>query len=374
MNLHTPSELSASNYFLMIQFLVRRLILVIPVLIGILVVTFTITRLVPGDPCSVMLGEKATDDACDDFEHRFGLDKSIPEQFARYMFNILRGDFGTSIKDRRPITTIIAERLPTTIELTIFAMLFASIFGVAFGIISALRRNSATDTITMIGANIGVSMPVFWLGLLLAYVFALLLKDTPFSLPPSSRLSAGMSMTPLAKVWGLEDLTGLPAFLLSLISNSAILNGLLTGNFNLVSDALRHLILPAIAVGTISMAVIARMTRSSLLDVLGQDYIRTARAKGLTNRVVITKHALRNALIPIVTIIGIQTGALLSGAVLTETIFSLPGVGSRMVEGILSRDYPVVQGFAVVIAMIFVFTNLFIDLSYAYLDPRIRLK
>ncbi len=358
----------------MAQFLVRRLILVIPVLMGILLVTFTITRLVPGNPCYVMLGEKATVDACDQFMHRYGLDKSIPEQFVRYMLNLLKGDFGNSIKDRRPITLIISERLPLTIELTIMAMIFATVFGVILGIISAVKRNSAVDTVTMIGANIGVSMPVFWLGLLLAYVFALLLKGTPFALPPSSRLSAGMSLVPLAKVWGLENLGPTSTFLLNMVSNSAILNGLLTGNFALVRDAIRHLILPAIAVGTISMAVIARMTRSSLLDVLGQDYIRTARAKGLSNRVVILKHALRNALIPIVTIIGIQMGGLLSGAVLTETIFSLPGVGSRMVEAILGRDYPVVQGFAVVVAIIFVFTNLIVDASYAYLDPRIRLK
>jgi len=168
--------------------------------------------------------------------------------------------------------------------------------------------------------------------------------------------------------------TGIGGFLLTLISHSAILNGLLTANFALVGDALRHLILPAAAVGTISLAVIARMTRSSLLDVLGQDYIRTARAKGLIYRLIITRHALRNALIPIVTIIGIQTGGLLSGAVLTETIFSLPGVGSRMVEAILGRDYPVVQGFSVIIALIFVFTNLIVDFSYAFLDPRIRLE
>jgi peptide/nickel transport system permease protein len=183
-----------------------------------------------------------------------------------------------------------------------------------------------------------------------------------------------MSMVPLAKVWGLEDLTGVKAFLLALVSNSAILNGLVTRNFELINDALRHLILPAIAVGTISLAVIARMTRSSLLDVLGQDYIRAARAKGLPYRKVISHHALRNALVPIVTIIGIQTGALLGGAVLTETIFALPGVGTRMVEAILNRDYPVVQGFSVVIAFIFVATNLIVDISYAFLDPRIRLK
>lgn len=358
----------------MTQFLIRRLLLVVPVLIGILLVTFTITRLVPGNPCYVMLGERATVEACNDFMHRYGLDKSLPEQFIRYLFNLLRGDFGFSIKDRRPITTIIAERLPMTIELTIMAMLFASIFGILLGVISALNRNTIIDTLTMVGANIGVSMPVFWLGLLLAYVFALLLKDTPFQLPPSSRLSPGVSLVPLTKTWGLTDVSGVKGFLIAFISNSAILNGLLTGNFRLLSDALRHLILPSVAVGTISLSVIARMTRSSLLDVLGQDYIRTARAKGLKYSLVISRHALRNALIPIVTIIGIQTGGLLSGAVLTETIFSLPGVGSRLVEAILGRDYPVVQGFSVVIAFIFVFTNLIVDASYAYLDPRIRLK
>jgi peptide/nickel transport system permease protein len=357
----------------MLQFLARRLLLMIPVLIGILLVTFTITRLVPGNPCYIMLGERATVDSCNDFNRRYGLDKSIPEQFVRYMGNLLQGDFGMSIRDRRPITTIIAERLPMTIELTVLAMIFATFFGVLLGVISALNRNTIIDSLTMLGANIGVSMPVFWLGLLLAYFFALVLKGTPFALPPSSRLSAGVSLVPLSKLWGLEDLTGVRAFLLSFISNSAILNGILTRNLTLVVDALKHLILPATAVGTISLAVIARMTRSSLLDVLGQDYIRAARAKGLPYRRVITHHALRNALIPIVTIIGIQTGGLLGGAVLTETIFSLPGVGSRIVEAILSRDYPVVQGFSVVIAFIFVLSNLIVDASYAYLDPRIRL-
>lgn len=348
--------------------------MLIPVLFGILLVTFIITRLVPGDPCYVMLGEKATKEKCDDFKQRYGLNASIPVQFVRYMANLAQGDFGTSIKDRRPITDIIAERLPMTVELTFFAMLFSSILGVLLGVISALNRNSWVDMGTMLIANIGVSMPVFWLGLELAYLFALVLKGTPFFIPPSSRLSPGISLVPLSQTWGLENLTGVPRFLLMLVSNSAILNGLLTLNFPLVKDALWHLILPSTAVGTISLAVVARMTRSSLLEILGQDYIRTARAKGLVERVVITKHALRNALIPIVTIIGIQTGGLLGGAILTETIFSLPGVGSRMVEGILSRDYPIVQGFSVVIALIFVFTNLIVDLSYAYLDPRIRLE
>jgi peptide/nickel transport system permease protein len=321
-----------------------------------------------------MLGEHATEETCKEFRTRFGLDKSIPEQFVRYAINVAKGDLGNSLKDRRPIATIISERLPMTIELTIFAMLFSSTVGIILGVISALNRNSFIDTLTMLGANVGVSMPVFWLGLLLAYVFALVLKGTPLQLPPSGRLSAGISMIPLAKTWGIQNATGLQAFLLGLLSNSAIMNGLLTSNYKLVFDAIKHLILPSIAVGTISLSVIARMTRSALLEVLGQDYIRAARAKGLRYGLVVRKHALRNALIPIVTIIGIQTGGLLSGAVLTETIFSLPGVGSRMVEGILNRDYPVVQGFSVVIALIFVFTNLIVDFSYAYLDPRVRLQ
>ena len=358
----------------MAQFILRRLFLIFPVLLGILIVTFIITRSVPGDPCSVMLGERATKAACDAYAERFGLDKSIPEQFVIYVANLAQGDFGTSLKDKRPITTVIAERVPMTMELTLFAMVFATIFGIALGVISALNRNSIIDTITMVGANIGVSMPVFWLGLLLAFFFAITLKDTPFSLPPSGRMTAGLSVTNLVKEWGITEKTGFRVFFVQLISNSAILNGLITGNYKLVGDAIKHLVLPAFAVGTISLAVIARMTRSALLEVLGQDYIRTAKAKGLRHLIVIRKHALRNALIPIVTIIGIQTGGLLSGAVLTETIFSLPGVGSRMVEAILSRDYPVVQGFSVVIAFIFVITNLIVDVSYAYLDPRVRLK
>lgn len=358
----------------MLQFLAKRLLMLIPVLFGILLVTFTITRLVPGDPCYVMLGEKATKEKCDDFKKRFGLDAPIPIQFLRYMGNLVQGDFGTSIVDKREITDIISERLPMTVELTFFAMIFASVFGVMLGVISALNRNSWADMGTMLIANIGVSMPVFWLGLLLAYVFAIWFKGTPFFIPPSSRLSAGVSLVPLAKIWHLENLTGMARFLLQLVSNSAILNGILTGNITLIRDALWHLILPSTAVGTISMAVIARMTRSSLLEVLGLDYVRTARAKGLIERLVISKHALRNALIPIVTIIGIQIGGLLGGAILTETIFSLPGVGSAMVDGILMRNYPIVQGFSVVIAIIFVFTNLIVDLSYAILDPRIRLE
>ncbi len=358
----------------MLQFLVRRLFLLIPVMIGILLITFAIVRLIPGDPCVTMLGERATPEKCEAFMERYGLNDSILKQFGRYIVNIVTGDLGDSLRFGRPVVSIISERLPMTIELTLSAMLFSTFFGILFGVISALKHNSAVDTISMIGANIGVSMPVFWLGLLLAYFFALVLRDTPFFIPPSGRFDAGVSLTPLASLWGLQNLGGFPRFVVDLVSNTAFFNALFTGNWKVFGSSLYHLILPSIAVGTIPMAIIARMTRSSLLEVMGREYVRTARAKGLIERLVISKHAMRNAMIPIVTIIGIETGSLLSGAVLTETVFSLPGVGTSLVQAILARDYPVIQGFTLVIAIIFVLVNLLVDLSYAYLDPRIRLE
>jgi peptide/nickel transport system permease protein len=355
------------------QFIARRLILLLPVMLGIILVTFVIIRLIPGDPCVVMLGERATPEKCQAFKERMGLDDNIAVQFVRYIANIFKGDLGESLRFGIPVETLIAERLPMTIELTLFAMLFSTFFGVLLGLISALKRNSLGDVLTMIGANVGVSMPVFWLGLMLAYVFALMLKGTPFFIPPSGRLTSGLSLPPLQKVWGLTELEGFGKFCVSLLSSSVIFNSIVTGNFKALKDALWHLILPSVAVGTIPLAVIARMTRSSLLDVLGQDYIRTARAKGLIERLVVTKHAVSNAMIPIITIIGLETGQLLAGAVLTETVFALPGVGTAMVSAILARDYPVVQGFVLVISVIFVLVNLIVDISYAYLDPRIRL-
>ena len=358
----------------MLQFTIRRLLLVIPVMIGILLVTFIITRAIPSDPCTAMMGDKATPAQCAAFRERFGLNDNVLVQFGRYMVNLVQGNLGDSIQYHRPVTDYLSERLPMTFELTLCAMVFSTFFGILLGLISALRRNTIIDTLTMIGANIGISMPVFWLGLMLAYLFALLLKGTPFFIPPSGRLTPGLSLASLATVWNLQDLTGIPRFFINFVSNSVVLNSLLTGNFSIFKDALWHLILPAFAVGTIPMAVIARMTRSSLLDVLGQDYIRTAHAKGLIASLVIRKHALRNALIPIVTVIGLETGALLSGAVLTETVFTLPGMGTALVSAILARDYPVVQGFVVIIAVIFVLANLIVDVSYAYLDPRIRLE
>uniref|UniRef100_UPI002ACED86E ABC transporter permease n=1 Tax=Anaerolinea sp. TaxID=1872519 RepID=UPI002ACED86E len=328
----------------------------------------------PGDPCKVMLGERATEEKCAEFKERYGLNDNLLVQFGRFLVNMGKGDLGVSIRFGQPVVNLIAARLPMTIELTIGAMLFSTIVGVFLGIISALKRNTIVDTITMVIANIGVSMPVFWLGLVLAYVFALLLKDTPFFLPPSARLTSGLALTQLADYWGLKDLSGFQKFVVDFLTHSLLVNALATGNWKLLGDGLRHLILPSVAVGTIPMAIIARMTRSSLLEVLGQDYIRTARAKGLPYNKVISKHALSNAMIPIVTIIGLETGALLSGAVLTETVFNLPGVGTALVGAILARDYPVVQGFTLVVAMVFILVNLLVDISYAYLDPRIRLE
>jgi peptide/nickel transport system permease protein len=358
----------------MVQFIIRRLILLIPVLIGILLVTFVIVRAIPGDPCKAMLGEKATAATCDAFRERYGLNDNWGVQFGRYIMNMAKGDLGSSIRFTRPVVDIVAERLPLTMELALLAMIFSSIFGVALGVISALRRNTIIDTITMIIANIGVSMPVFWLGLMLAYLFAITFKGTVLSLPPSGRLTAGMSLIPLARTWGIDNPVGMQKFVLDLLSNSLFFNSIVNGRWDMLWDGIRHLILPAIAVGTIPMAIIARMTRSSLLEVLGLDYIRTAHAKGVESSKVITKHAMRNAMIPIITIIGIETGSLLSGAVLTETVFALPGIGTMLVQSIQARDYPVVTGFTLIIALIFIIVNLLVDVSYGYLDPRIRLE
>ena len=357
----------------MLQYIARRLFLLLPVMLGVILVTFMIVRLIPGDPCVTMLGERATPAKCEAFLERYGLNDNLAVQFVRYLQNLFRGDFGDSIRFTRPVTTLIAERLPLTMELTLLAMIFSTTVGVLLGVVSALKRGTFIDTVTMVIANIGVSMPVFWLGLLLAYFFALTLKGTPFALPPSGRFSAGLSPVDLAQYWGLKDLTGFQAFIVELMSNTVLINVIITGDWPLFWDAMRHLILPAVAVGTIPMAIIARMTRSSLLEVVGLDYIRAARAKGMAEPRVIRKHAMRNAMIPIVTIIGIETGSLLSGAVLTETVFNLPGFGTGLVSAILARDYPVVQGFTLVIAVIFVMVNLIVDISYAYLDPRIRL-
>ncbi len=358
----------------MTQFLTRRIVLLLPVLLGILLVTFLLARLIPGDYCYVALGERATVEQCSIWRQQAGLNDPLFVQFARYIGNVAQGNFGESVRDHRPVSAIVLERLPMTLELTVGAMLFSTTFGVTLGIVSAVRQNSAVDVVTMIGANVGVSMPVFWLGLMLAYVFALTLKGTPFWIPPSGRLTSGVTIPPLTQTLKLQQLSGVPFDVITLISNSFVLNSLITGRFDVLRDALWHLILPCVAVGTIPLSIIARMTRSSMLEVLGQDYVRTARAKGLRERVVVLKHALRNALLPVVTVVGLSFGGLMGGAVLTETVFALPGVGTQLVTSILARDYSVVQAFTIVIALIFVAVNFVVDISYAYLDPRIRLQ
>ena len=358
----------------MINFLVRRLILVIPVLLGILLITFALGRLIPGDPCVIALGEHATPAACFQYRERTGLNDSILIQFGHYLGNLARGDLGTSLRTSQPILGIVLLRLPMTVELTISAMLFATIVGITLGIISATRHNTIIDVLTMILANFGVSMPVFWLGLMLAYLFAIVLKGTPLWLAPSGRLTPGTSVIPLAVTFHLKNLKGISENLVTFASNMVVFNSLISGNWKVLGDALRHLILPSVAVGTIPMSIIARMTRSSLLDVMGLDYIRAARAKGLRERVVVFHHGLRNAMLPIVTIVGLQLGSLLGGAVLTETVFGLPGVGTFLVASIFARDYSVVLAFTVIIALIFVTVNLIVDMSYAYLDPRIHFQ
>jgi peptide/nickel transport system permease protein len=357
-----------------IRFLIRRLLVTIPVLFGIVFIVFALARVIPGDPCRAVLGERATDAVCDDFIHRYGLDEPIPVQFGLYLGQIASGDLGESIKHSRPVTTLLIERLPTTIELTLMAMLFATAVGIPLGLISGYKRNSSADVGTMVFANLGVSIPVFVLGLLLAWVFALLLKDTPFSLPPSGRLSSGITVTPLAVAWGMENLDGPLRGLLDFLSGIYLFSALVTGQWEAWIDSFRHLVLPAIALGTIPLAIIARITRSSLLEVLGLDYVRTARAKGLTEKTVVLRHATRNALLPVVTVIGLQLGALLSGAILTETVFNLSGVGRTMYEAITGRDYVVIQGFTLLIALVYVGVNLLVDISYGLLDPRVRAR
>jgi peptide/nickel transport system permease protein len=358
----------------MTQYIIRRIFASIPVLLGILIITFIIARVIPGDPCKAILGEKATPEVCERFMKEKGLDKPIHEQLWIYMGEVLRGDFGNSIRMNVPVTRLLIERLPTTVELSLAALFVSIMVGIPLGVISAVKHNSWIDVLTMIWANVGVSMPVFWLGLMLIYFFSLQLKDTPFWLPPSGRVSPGISNEPFFEVWGWDvPAEGFLGGVLIFISRMNILNAILTYNWTLLKDAIEHLILPSLALGTIPMALIARMSRSAMLDVLGQDYIRTARAKGLGSLSVIIKHAFRNALLPIVTVIGLSLGSLLGGAVLTETVFGLSGLGRTLFEAITARDYGIVQSFTVVIAIIYVFVNLIVDISYGYLDPRIRL-
>lgn len=357
----------------MTQFIIRRLLSSIPVILGIVMIVFILARVIPGDPCVATYGEKATPEICAAFNERYGLNEPIWRQFLIYLGALLQGDLGTSIRFGRPVSDILFERLPVTIELTLFALTFATIVGVTLGLISALRRNSPADVGTMVIANLGVSTPVFVLGLVLQIIFAVWLAGTIFALPPSGRLTAGTEVIPIAVAWGIPDLAGPLRAFLDFLSNIYTINAVLTLNGPLFVDAVSHLILPAIAVGTIPLAIIARMTRSSLLEVLGLDYIRTARAKGLRERFVISRHGMRNAMLPVVTVVGLSVAGFLSGAILTETIFNLTGIGKTLFEAITGRDYIVIQGVTMVVAIGYVLINLVVDVSYAVLDPRIRL-
>ncbi len=359
----------------MIGYIVRRLLVALPVLIGVLVVVFLLIRFLPGEPCTALLGERATAEACERFNEANGLDRSVPVQLGIYAGNAISGDFGDSIRFSRPVSDILIERLPVTLELTVAALSLAIIVGVPLGILAARRHNSVVDVSAMTVANVGVSMPIFWLGLLLAYLFAFVLRDTIFNLPPSGRLSAGVRPIPFYEVWGLEkSQNGFIATIETFVTNMVTTNAFISAQWEVWWDSVRHLILPAITLATIPMSIIARMTRSSLLDVVQRDYIRTARAKGASERRVISKHALRNAMLPVVTIIGLQLGALLGGAVLTETVFGLAGIGTALFDAIQSRDFPIIQGFTLVIAATYVIVNLVVDVSYGYLDPRVRIR
>jgi peptide/nickel transport system permease protein len=359
----------------MLSFVTRRTLLAIPVLFGIMVVVFLLVRAIPGEPCSAILGEQATPEACANFNEANGLNDPIWVQLGIYIKNVVTFNLGESLRFSIPVSQLLLERLPLTIELAMSALILAVAVGVPLGIIAARRHNTAVDGATMAIANIGVSMPVFWLGLMLAYFFAVVLKDTPFALPPGGRLSPGVIPIPYYEVWGWNLTEGSTwAGINEFFGNFVIFNSFITFQFEIFWDAIRHMILPAIALATIPMAIIARITRSSLLEAMNKDYIRTARAKGAKERRVVTRHALRNSLLPVVTIIGLQLGLLLGGAVLTETVFRLAGVGTALFDAITGRDYPVIQGFTVVIAAGYVVVNLLVDLSYGYLDPRIRQK
>jgi peptide/nickel transport system permease protein len=351
----------------MFRFIVRRLLSSIPVLFGILLVTFVIARLIPGDPCQAALQERATPEACVSFNEEHGFNDPLIVQFVDYVRDVVTGDLGDSIRQRQPVTELLVERLPVTLQLSVAALVIAVLVGVPLGVLAGTRHNSKTDVATIVGANLGVSIPVFVLGLILQYVFAKELAGTFLELPTSGQLTAGVIPEPFYEVWGIGENT-----FFEFIANIDLLNAVLIWRWDIFVDALQHLILPALALSTIPMAVIARMTRSSLLDTLGLDYVRTARAKGLRERLVIVRHALRNSLLPVVTVIGLSLGTLVGGAILTETVFNLTGVGKTLFDAITGRDYFVVQGFTLVVAIGFVLVNLITDIVYTLLDPKVR--
>lgn len=348
----------------MTKYAIRRLASVLPTVLGVTFVIFMFLRLIPGDPAVAMLGEHAAEENVERIREQLGLNRPLfldrealergdvkgffDSQYLRFLGRVLQGDLGSSIHRRIAIADELKLRFPATVELSLLSMAIAVFIGVPIGIASAARRNSLLDSVSMVGALVGVSMPIFWLGLMEIMLFAVILQW----LPSGGRLDHAVDIAP--------------------VTSLLLIDSLISGNLEALVDVLKHLAMPAVALATIPTAIIARMTRSSMLDVLQEDYIRTAHAKGLREEVVLARHALKNAILPVVTIIGLQAGSLLAGAVLTETIFAWPGIGKWVYDAILGRDYPVVQGGTLLITIIIVFINLLVDISYAFLDPRIR--
>jgi peptide/nickel transport system permease protein len=335
----------------MLRFVVRRLLLLVPILLGLSILVFAWIRALPGGPAQALLGERATPETVAQIERQYGLDDPVYVQYWRYLkTTVVDRDLGTSINTRRPVSVELRERFPATIELAVGAMIFAIAVGVPLGYVAAKRYGGPVDQASLVLSLLGVSIPIFFLAILLKYVFAIKLG----LLPTVGRMSV------------LID-TPHP-------TNFYLLDAILAGDPEAFWDVIKHLILPAIALGSIPLAIVARITRAATLDVQNEDYVRTARAKGLAPRTVDTRHIFRNALLPIATIIGLQTGLLLSGAVLTETVFAWPGIGTWLVEAIDNRNYPVLQGGILFVSLIFVFVNLLVDLSYALINPRIRVS
>jgi len=331
-----------------LRFAVRRLLLLVPVLIGLSVLVFVFVRALPGGPETALLGERATPERAAQVREAYGLDRPVLAQYGSYVKRVAEGDLGTSIQTQQPVTTEIRRRFPATVELTLAALAFAVVLGIPLGFVAGRRPGSGIDTTSTVASLLGVAVPVFVLGYLLKYVFAVRLG----LLPSSGRQDVALVT---------EHPTGF-----------YVLDGLLTGDLGAAVDALRHLVLPAIALGSIPLAVITRITRASVQEVSNEDYVRTAEAKGMTRAVVTRRHVLRNAMLPIATVIGLQAGLLLSGAILTEKVFAFGGMGSFMADAVFRRDFPVLQGGILFIATIFILVNLVVDLSYGLLDPRVR--
>jgi peptide/nickel transport system permease protein len=335
----------------MLRFVVRRLLLLIPILIGLSILIFLYLRALPGSPAVALLGERATPETIAAIENEYGLNEPIYVQYWRYTKNvILNFELGTSSNTRQPVTEELRRRFPATVELAVGAMIFATIFGIPLGFIAAKRYGTWIDQTSLLASLIGISIPIFFLAIILKYIFSVRLGWLPSV--------------------GRQD----PLLAAEHPTNFYILDAIITLNWEAFVDAVKHLILPAIALGTIPLAIIARITRASTLDVQNEDYVRTARAKGVAPRTVDRRHIFRNALLPITTIVGLQVGLLLSGAVLTEKVFAWPGVGSWLVDAIEGRDYAVLQGGILFLAIVFVFVNLIVDLTYGFIDPRIRLS